>query len=307
MAKEGKKHKVSKKKVQNVKILAGLIDKYNTIMIGTTLNLASAQLQKVRKMLREKAEVKYAKKSTALRALESSKKEGVKNLKDKIFESPALIFTNEDPFDLARILSENKFPTRAKAGQIAPSDINVEAGPTDLLPGPVISEFGSVGIKAGIVGGKITIKEPKVIVKKGEEITPAVASILMKLDILPFEAGLDAPIAYDSKSNKIYTGIKIDKAGYISELQIAFSSAYQFAIHIGYPTAENISQIIVNAGRDANALQKVVDEAEPAAEEKKEEKKKEPTKEERPAESQEALAEEQPLQESSSQNTMGGK
>ncbi|MFC1686296.1 50S ribosomal protein L10 [Nanoarchaeota archaeon] len=302
-----KKHKISEKKIQNVKILAGLIEKYKTVMIGTTMNLASAQLQKARKMLRGKAEVKYAKKSTALRALDASKKDGVKKLKENVTESPALIFTNEDPFDLAVMLSENKFPARAKAGQIAPKDIGVEAGPTDLPPGPVISEFGAVGVKAGIVGGKIAIKEGKIIAKEGEAITSAVANILTKLDIMPFEVGLDAQAAYDSTNDKIFTGIKIDKAGTLLQLQETFSTSYQFAIHVGYPTSENISQIIINAGREANALQEVVDESKPTeekpAEEKKEESKEESAVEQPAAEEKK----EEPTQESSSTPPEGAK
>jgi len=305
---EKKKHKISEKKIKNVKDLAGLLDSYDTIMIASTANLASAQLQKARKILRGKASLRYAKKSTALRAFDSAKKEGVKNLKEHITESPALIFSNEDPFEIATILTENRFPTRAKAGQLAPKDINIEAGPTDLLPGPVISEFGAVGIKAGIVGGKIAIKEPKLLIKNGELITPAIASILLKLDILPFESGLDAEIAYSSSENKIFTGIKIDKAGTLASLQEYFAAAYQFAIEIGYPTSENVSQIIINVSREANALQKKLDEAKPAEEEKKEESAKEaeqPTveekKEEKPVEAQPASE----TQESSSkmQNT----
>lgn len=270
---EKKKHKVSEKKLNNVKELVKLLDKYSTIMIGTTMNLASAQLQKARKTLRGKAEVKYAKKSTALRALDGCKKEGLDKLKEQVTESPALVFSNEDPFDLATILSENRFPARAKAGMVSTKEVNIEVGPTDLLPGPVLSEFGAVGIKAGIVGGKIAIKEPKIILKEGDKVTPAIANILMKLDIMPFEAGLDAEIAYDSRDHKVYTGIKIDKAGTLVQLQEMFSTAYQLAINLGYPNSETISQIIINTGREANALQKVLDEskpAEPVAEEKKE-------------------------------------
>src|SRR3989344_3663414 len=96
--KEGKeeRHKVSEKKIKNVKELASLMDKYNTTMVASTMNLASSQLQKARKILREKAVVKYVKKSTALRALDNSKRDGIKSLKEHINESPALIFTDED-------------------------------------------------------------------------------------------------------------------------------------------------------------------------------------------------------------------
>jgi len=199
-----KEHKISEKKIKTVKEIASLIDNYDTIMIATTSGLGSSHLQNARKILRGKAEVRYVKKSAALRALDSSKKEGVKKLKEQVNESPALIFTNEDPFDLAVTLSENKFPAKAKEGQISDRDVIIEAGGTDLMPGPVLSEFGAVGIKAGIVSGKIAIKEDKVLIKEGDKITRAIASILTKLDMTPFEVGLNAQTAYDSKADKVY-------------------------------------------------------------------------------------------------------
>ncbi len=252
--KKKKVHKVAEKKVKNVKELASLMDSYNTTIIASTLNLESAQLQKARKTLREMAVVKFVKKSTALRALETSKKDGIKNLKGHVTESPAFIFSNSDPFEVSTVLSENRFPSKAKAGQIAPKEIKVEAGPTDLLPGPALAEFGAIGIKAGIVGGKIAVKEGKVLTKEGEKITEGVANILSKLEITPFEVGLDASAAYDSKENKVYTNIKIDKAGSLMKLQEAFSLAYQFAIGIAYPAKEVISQVLSRAEREALAL-----------------------------------------------------
>lgn len=301
-----KKHKISEKKIKKVKDLAKLMDSYNTTMLGTTVNLASAQFQKARKLLRGKAEISYSKKSTALRAIDASKKEGIKALKENITESPAFLFTNEDPFEIATLLSENKFPAKAKIGQIAPKEINIEAGPTDLLPGPVLSELGAAGIKAGIVGGKIAIKEGKTLVKEGDTITSIIAGVLQKLEILPFEVGLDTETAYDSNSKKVYTQIRIDKAGTLEELQNTFSTSYQFAIQMGYPTEETISQIIENAEREIISLDKAIQEAKPAepaaeepkAEEKPTEEKKESAQAEQPVEP--AKAEEKPTENSSS-------
>lgn len=255
---EKKQHKVSAKKLQNVKVIAGLMDKNSSTLIASTVGLSSAQLQRSRKLLRDKAIIKFAKKSTVLKSIETSKRDGIQKLMEFVGESPAIIFTNEDPFDIATILADNKFPAKAKGGQIAPVDISVEAGPTDLLPGPVISEFANVGIKAGIVGGKIAIKEGKVVAKAGEKISPAVASILMKLEITPFEVGLNATVAYDGKDSKVYSNIKIDKAGSLARLKEAFATARQFAINIAYPAADVIDQIIVRAEREALALEKML-------------------------------------------------
>jgi len=261
---EKKQHQVSAKKLQNVKELAALMDGKASTIIASTVGLSSAQLQRSRKLLREKATVKFAKKSTVIKAIEASKKNGIPKLVEHVGESPALIFTNEEPFEIATLLAENKFPSKAKGGQIAPVDIKVEAGPTDLLPGPVISEFANVNIKAGIVGGKIAIKEDKIVVKAGEKISPAVASILMKLGITPFEVGLDATVAYDGKNGKVYSNIKIDKAGSLAKLKEAFATARQFAINLAYPAAEVVDQIIVRAEREALALQRMLTENKPS-------------------------------------------
>lgn len=249
-----KEHKVSERKIRTVNELANLIDSKSTLLIASTLNLSSSQLQSIRKKLRGKADVKFVKKNVALRAIDSSKKEGIKEAEKYINESPALIITDDDAFEIASMLAENKYPARAKAGQIAKKDIAVEAGPTDLMPGPVLTELGAAGLKAGIVQGKVTIKERQVLVKQGEVIPKPVASILMKLEIMPFSVELEPLAAYDSKSKKIYTNIKIDKEGTLSKLKEAFSTSLQFAIRMAYPAFETISQIIANAEREAIAL-----------------------------------------------------
>ena len=64
-------------------------------------------------------------------------------------------------------------------------DIEIKAGPTNLVPGPAISELGALGIQISIDEGKISIKFPKIIVKKGGEISEGVASLLQKLNIYP--------------------------------------------------------------------------------------------------------------------------
>jgi len=251
---EKKQHKISEKKVQAVKEIAKLIDSKNTFMIATTYNLLSHQFQAIRKSLRGKAEVRFVKKNVALKAIEASKREGIQDLAKYVTESPALIISDEDPYAVATILSDIKYPARAKTGQNAKEDIVIQAGPTDLMPGQVLTELGNVGLKAGIVGGKVTIKETHVLVKKGEKIPKTASDILMKLEITPFTIELEPVAAYDASSGKVYNGLKIDKAGALAKLKESFSSAFQFAIKIGYPTQDTISQILVNAEREAIAM-----------------------------------------------------
>jgi len=295
MAKEAK---VSEKKIKIAKEIADLIERYNTTMISSSANLRSSQLQKIRKELRENVIITFVKKSTALRGIKKAKKEAAKELEKYVEESPVILFSDSDPFDLASVLTENRSASRAKAGQVASADIAIESGPTDLLPGPILSDLGAVGIKAGIIGGKVTIKEPKVLVKKGEKISKSCADILMKLEILPFKSGLEPIAAYDSKNNKVYTNINIDKEGTLAKLKEAFSTALRFAIDIGYPAKEVISNIIEKAEREAIALQNLISAQQPA-EEKAEGKKEES------AQSTESQPSSQLPESSQSQNTQG--
>ncbi len=46
-------------------------------------------------------------------------------------------------------------------------DLEIPAGPTDLIPGPAISEMGALGIQIQIQGGKIEVKQPRIVTKKG--------------------------------------------------------------------------------------------------------------------------------------------
>ena len=68
------------------------------------------------------------------------------------------------------------------------------------IPTSIIGELGAIGIKAGIEGGKVAIKEDAVVVKDGEVINANVAAILTRLGIEPMEIGLDLVAAYEKGS-----------------------------------------------------------------------------------------------------------
>lgn len=251
------KRKISPAKMKALKELVGMIEKYHTICVSSIENLPSKQLQKIRHMLRKEIAMKIVKKNMAIMAFEEAKKENIKELARAVEKNSVILFSNTGPFEIAALLTENKFPIKAKPGQIANEDLVIEAGPTDLMPGPAISELASVGLKTGVEGGKIAIKETKAIVKAGQKISKNAADVLMKLDILPFSIGLDIKVAYDSKDKKVYSNIKIDKEGFTNKLTGTFVTAKQFAINIGYATKETIVSIIAKAQREALAIEKL--------------------------------------------------
>jgi len=248
---------VSEEKKQIVKDLSELIKGKKTIMIASIKDLPASQFQEIGKKLRGKAIVKVPKKNLIFRAIDASGNEAVAKIKEQIGNSVAVLFSDLEAYELAGELLKSKSPAKAKPGQIAPEDIEIQAGGTELVPGPAISELGAVGIKIQIEKGKIIIKEPKVIVKKGQEISQAAADIMAKLDIKPFSVGFVPLSAFDTKENKLYLDIKIDKEGTLENLKSAYAKALAFAVEIAYANDKTIKFLIRKASAHASALDRL--------------------------------------------------
>lgn len=208
-----------------------------------------------------------------------------KNLREKK-NSVAILFSDTDSFDLAVDLLNNTSPAKAKAGQEASEDIGVDAGPTDLMPGPAISELGNLGIKIQIEKGKIHIKDPKVIVKKGEKISAAAADIMNKLDIKPFRVGFIPLSSFDTREGKLYLEIRVDKEKTLEELKTSYSQSLALALEIGYASKDTIKFLIAKAVAHEKALADLAKE-ENSKEEKQGEKKEEATEEKKDDQTQE--------------------
>ncbi|MEK6818307.1 MAG: 50S ribosomal protein L10, partial [Nanoarchaeota archaeon] len=110
-----------------------------TILVASTKGLPASQFQKIKSDLRGRADIMVIKKSILLRAITLSEKGMLQQFKEKVKSDCALIFSDIDTFELSALLTESQSSTKAKAGDIAPEDINVESGPTELIPGPAIS------------------------------------------------------------------------------------------------------------------------------------------------------------------------
>ena len=194
------------------------------------------------------------KKSIMNRAIDGVEKGALKKLKEHVGSDIAIMFSDIDTFELSGMLSDNQGPAKAKTGDIAPEDIKIEPGPTELIPGPAISELGSVGLKVAVENGKLTIKQGAIIVKAGEEIKEKVANVMSKLGIEPMKVGFIPIAAYDAKDDASYVDIKIDKKGALEELRNAIGKALGFAVNVNYISKETASYFILKAVMEEKAL-----------------------------------------------------
>jgi len=247
---------VSEYKKKIVEDMAKLMRQYSIVGMVNMEDMPASQLQGMRAELRGKVDMFMTKKRLMRIAIEKLKNEK-KNIGEleKYFQGmPALIFTNESPFKLSKILRKSKTKAPAKAGQIAPNDIIINKGPTPFAPGPVISELSAAGLKVGVEGGKVAVKEDTVIVKKGEKIKPKVAEILTRLDIKPMEIGLGLVAAYEDGIIYQKDILDVDEKEYLNSINLAAAQAFNLAYNITYVTKENISLLIGKAFNDTKAL-----------------------------------------------------
>ena len=249
---------VSETKKKVVKELVDLIKKKRTVLVVSIKNIPTSQFQEITKKLRGKAIVTVPKKNLVIRAMEDSGNETIRGIEEKINENVAVLFSDMDCFELAGEIAKSKNPAKAKAGQEAPEDIEVSAGPTELTPGPAISELGVVGIQVQVDKGKLTIKESKVIVKKGNKISSMVADVLSKLDIKPFTISLVPLAGYDSSEKKIYLEIQIDRDKAVEELKTAFGKSLPFAVEMGYICKDTLIYLLQKAGRQGIAMENII-------------------------------------------------
>ncbi len=248
--------KVSEKKKAIVKEFVSLIEEYPIIGVVNMENLPGSQLQQMRGRLKGQIKIAMTKKRLLKRAFDAvgDRKKGVSHLVSYFKGIPALLFTNENPFLLFKIIKKNKSKAPAKAGQPAPHDIKIAAGPTPFAPGPVIGELGMLGIKSKVENGKIAIIQDTVVCEAGEEISPQLASMLAKLNILPMEIGLDVVAVYEK--GEIFTKdiLDIDEDKFMATLAEAIQCAFNLAVEAAYPTAENNELLLQKASREAKAL-----------------------------------------------------
>jgi len=242
---------VKEEKIKKVEELADSLNKHRVIGILNMYKTPASALQKIRSMLRDKAIIKICKKSRMLFALE---KVGKNDLKKYVKDYPGMILTDMDPFKFYLFLQRNKTPVFAKAGDISERDIEIKAGPTDLMPGPAISTLSKVKIPAKVEGGKIAIMRDKIVCKAGDKITEDIAAVLQLLKIKPMEITLNVVVV--SEDGTIYESeqLYIDEKKLFEDLSKAVQYGFNLSIESGWITEQNINLLIAKAFLNAKQV-----------------------------------------------------
>ncbi|MEK6939713.1 MAG: 50S ribosomal protein L10 [Nanoarchaeota archaeon] len=245
----------SEQKKQLVQQLTTDLDQYPIVGVVNLQHLPAQQLQVMRSMLKSKGvKLSMARKKLLYLALSQAKKKNLDQLSAKIKGMPALLFTKENPFALNTLIVKNKSEAPAKAGQTAPKDIVIKAGPTSFAPGPIISELAAVGIKTKVNAGKLEIIQDVTVAKEGDIISAKLAETLKRLDVKPMEVGLnlvavwEEGLVFDSKQ------LHIDEKEYAQNIAQAATWAMNVAVEAAYPTSETTELLVQKAFREAKVV-----------------------------------------------------
>lgn len=244
---------VRPEKIKEVEDLANSIKKYEVIGLLNLYKTPASALQKIKTYFRGKAIIKVSKKRILLRALDKAGKQG---LKEFVVGYPALILTNINSFKIYNNLRKRKIPASAKAGDVAIRDVEVKAGPTDLMPGPAISTLTKVKIPAKVEGGKIAIMKDAIVCKAGQTISLDLASALQLLKLQPMEVGLNVVVMEEKGTLYKAEQLFVDEDKVMNDIQRAIQNAFNLSINSGYPTKETIGFMISKAYLGAKQIAK---------------------------------------------------
>lgn len=248
--------RVAKWKEEEVRELADLMAQYPVVGIVNMEAMPARQLQKMRGLLRGEVVIKMSKKSLMDHALEKAaiEEKSLGGLRAQIQGQPAFVFSKINPFKLRKILVKNRAPAPVKGNSVAPKDILVQKGETPFPPGPMLGELQQVGIPTAVAGGKITIKEDKMVVRKGEKVSPKLAAILARLGIEPLEIGLDLVAAHEKGTIYLPEVLGVDEEKVLADLQQAYMEALSLSLAASYITKDNAPMAVAKAFREARAL-----------------------------------------------------
>ena len=244
---------IPKWKKDEIEDIKNLITTHSSVGIVGVHGIPSSQLQLMRKNLRGLADIKMCRNSLIDRALDDSS-EDVKKIDKYVEDQTALLFTNENPFKIYKILDTVKTQAHIKAGCVSPKDIVIEKGPTSFPPGPIVGELTGAGIPAGIEGGKVVIRETKTVARKGDVVDAKLASILARLDIRPVDLGLELRAVYEK--GMIYESklLSVDETQYTANLTTAVQRAFNLSINSAYPAKPTISILLTKAASQSRNL-----------------------------------------------------
>jgi large subunit ribosomal protein LP0 len=261
---EGKK---ATRKAKYWNHLVSLLDSYTKILVVTADNVGSNQMQGIRKALRGHATLLMGKNTMIRKAirLNLEKNPQLDGLIPHIKGNIGFVFTNGDLSDVRTKIMAMKVQAAAKAGAIAPVDVIVPAGGTNMEPTKT-SFFQALSIPTRINKGSIEIINDVHLLKPGQKVNLSQATLLQMLGIRPFQYGLKVITVYDNGA--IYPSSVLDYTDedILKKFFAGVNNVAALSLRVGYPTVLSVPHSLINGFRSLVAISLETNYDFPAAE-----------------------------------------
>jgi len=181
--------------------------------------------------------------------------EKLMKLMDLIKGNVGLVFTKNEIEPIRKeLITKSKKQCSAKYGAIAPNDVFIRVGPTNLEPTKT-AMFQSMDISTRINGNQIDVISEKQIIKKGEKIGASEASLLSQLNIKPFWYGITVNSIYENGEvieDASFLDINIDEI--VDSFYNGLTQIAALCVTLSYPTMINVPHSILNAYKQSVGL-----------------------------------------------------
>jgi len=243
----GENSKKARKATYFVKLRELLAD-YPKILIVGADNVGSSQMQKIRISLRGEAVVLMGKNTQVRKVIreDSAANKALETLLPLVKGNVGFVFTKGDLSKIRDKLLANKVGAPAKAGAIAPNDVNVPKGPTGLEPTQT-SFLQALNIASKINKGQVEIINDVALMKKGDKVGSSEAALLAKLNIRPFSYGLSLLHVYDHGHVYEPSVLDIKDEDLLNRFREGVANVAGLSLALSYPTLASLPHALANA------------------------------------------------------------
>jgi len=263
---KGEGRKADRKKGYWTRLVA-LLDEYTKVLVVAADNVGSNHMQQIRKAMRGSATLLMGKNTMIRKAIRDhlEKTPELEGLLPHVRGNIGLVFTNGDLADVRTKLTELKVQAAAKAGSIAPVEVVVPAGNTNMEPTKT-SFFQALSIPTKINRGTIEIINDIHLLSVGSKVSLSQAALLQMLGIKPFQYGLKVLTVYDNGA--VYPAAVLDLTDddILKKFFHGVNNVAAVSLQIGYPTVVSLPHSIMNGYKNMLAISIATDYTFPGSE-----------------------------------------
>jgi len=248
---------VKSKKPAYFSKLVNLLETCPKALIVSVDFVGSKQMQEIRMALRGKATVLMGK-NTMIRTCLRNHHEvnpslGLDNLLTAVNGNIGFIFCHGDMDEIRKVCTENKVDAAAKAGVLAPVDVELPMGPTGLDPSST-NFFQVLNIPTKIVKGAIELTSAVKVCNAGQKVSASQAVLLAKMGIKPFSYGMKVVSVYDQGSVFDAAVLDITDDDIVTQFMGAVANVAALSREIGIPTEASLPHAVSNGLKNMAAL-----------------------------------------------------